>query len=284
MVALPPPLRKYPRTPHIEGSRVQPGDEDLECVPFAAVAGRHVVVAEKVDGANVAISFGADGATLLQCRERYLDDDTQESQFDLFIDWARAHAAVFHAVLGARYVLYGEWLYAKRAIFYDRLPHYFLEFDVLDRATGAFLGTEERRRLLRSLPLHSVPVLFAGELAAPADLVGLLGPSRYIGPAWASALGRACESRGLDADRVLRETDHGGAMEGLYVKVEDAGVVVARYKYVRASFPTYAGTGDDTWVDRPIVPNRLRMGAHVARSRVDTVAGARRSPPPVAGE
>jgi hypothetical protein len=29
-------LAKYPRTPHLEGSRSQPGDEDLEALPFAA--------------------------------------------------------------------------------------------------------------------------------------------------------------------------------------------------------------------------------------------------------
>jgi hypothetical protein len=30
---------KYPRTPHLAGSRLQPGDEDLAQVPFAAVRG-----------------------------------------------------------------------------------------------------------------------------------------------------------------------------------------------------------------------------------------------------
>ena len=41
-------MRKYPRTPHIEGSRLQPGDEDLASVPFAAVAGRPLVVEELI--------------------------------------------------------------------------------------------------------------------------------------------------------------------------------------------------------------------------------------------
>ena len=27
-------LKKYPRTPHLEGSRLQPGDEDLSRVQF----------------------------------------------------------------------------------------------------------------------------------------------------------------------------------------------------------------------------------------------------------
>src|SRR5205807_2014548 len=29
-----------------------------------------------------------------------------------------------------RYILYGEWLYAKHTVFYTDLPHYFLEFDI----------------------------------------------------------------------------------------------------------------------------------------------------------
>ena len=54
-------LIKYPRTRHLEGSRLQPGDEDLDVVPMAALAGAHLVVEEKVDGANAAFSFGAGG-------------------------------------------------------------------------------------------------------------------------------------------------------------------------------------------------------------------------------
>ena len=43
---------KYPRTPHIQGSRLQPGDEDLRQRPFSDIAGKHVVLEEKIDGAN----------------------------------------------------------------------------------------------------------------------------------------------------------------------------------------------------------------------------------------
>jgi len=37
-------IRKYPRTQHIEGSRLQAGDEDLASVPFRELRGRHLVV------------------------------------------------------------------------------------------------------------------------------------------------------------------------------------------------------------------------------------------------
>lgn len=40
-------LKKYPRTPHLEGSRLQPGDEDLSQVPFSYIKGKHLVVEEK---------------------------------------------------------------------------------------------------------------------------------------------------------------------------------------------------------------------------------------------
>ena len=55
------PMHKYPRTPHLAGSRLQPGDHDLEQVPLASLRGAYVVVEEKLDGANAGISLGADG-------------------------------------------------------------------------------------------------------------------------------------------------------------------------------------------------------------------------------
>jgi hypothetical protein len=46
-------MYKYPRTPHIEGSRLQPGDEDLDSVPFSVIASQYVVVEEKVETKKV---------------------------------------------------------------------------------------------------------------------------------------------------------------------------------------------------------------------------------------
>ena len=63
---------KYPRTPHIEGSRLQPGDEDLSQIPFESIKDRHLVIEEKCDGANSAISFAPNGELLLQSRGHYL--------------------------------------------------------------------------------------------------------------------------------------------------------------------------------------------------------------------
>jgi hypothetical protein len=253
-------IRKYPRTHHIEGSRFQPGDEDLECVPLRFLAGRHVVIEEKMDGANAAISFGADDRLLLQSRGHFLIGGPRERHFAPFKAWGQTHAAALHVVLGRRYVLYGEWLYAKHTIFYDLLPHYFMEFDVLDKQTGQFLSTERRQVLLAGLPIVSVHVLYAGRAVDAGPLARLVGPSRFIGPGHLDRLRSACASLGIDPSLTLRETDPSPDMEGLYLKVEEGGEVRERYKFVRAGFLTSVRNAESHWLDRPIVPNGLRPG------------------------
>lgn len=256
-------LRKYPRTHHIEGSRLQPGDEDLASVSFQQLAGRFLVVEEKVDGANAGISFDAEGKLRLQSRGHYLTGGPREIHFALFKQWASQNQASLRRVLGDRYVLYGEWLYAKHTIFYDQLPHYFMEFDVLDRATDQFLSTARRRELLVATPLVPVRILHEGPLDSHRALEALLGPSAFKSEECAETLRTAAETEKMDVDRVVRETDRSPMMEGLYIKVEEDGAVVERYKYVRASFLAAVFEGETHWLDRPILPNRLGAGVEL---------------------
>ncbi len=261
-------MQKYPRTPHIEGSRYQPGDEDLDSVPFSAIANEYVVVEEKVDGANAAISFDSHGQLLLQSRGHYLTGGSRERHFNLFKQWAHSHYAALWDLLGDRYILYGEWLYAKHTVFYDRLPHYFLEYDLLDRfsfrdaprTSGKFLSTAARRDLLKGLPLASVPVLFEGKLKSHKQLVSLLQQSQFIHTGHIDRLRELCIEQGLDADRSIQQTNQSSLMEGLYIKVETPELTVARYKYVRADFLTTILQSESHWLSRPIIPNQLQVG------------------------
>lgn len=108
-------LIKYPRTPHIEGSRLQPGDEDLSQIPFKTIQGKYIVVEEKVDGANTAVSAAPDGELLLQSRGHYLCGGYREKHYNLLKQWANIHKDSLYRVLGSRYIMYGEWLYAKHS-------------------------------------------------------------------------------------------------------------------------------------------------------------------------
>ena len=259
-------ILKYPRTQHIEGSRLQPGDEDLAAVAFAGVAGRHMVVEEKIDGANAGICV-LDGVLHLQSRGHFLTGGERERHFALLKSWARAHEAGLREVLGSRYVMYGEWVYAKHTIFYDALPHYFLEFDVLDRERDVFLDTPSRQRLLDGLPVASVPVLAQGAFPSLAALQRLVGPSLYKTPDWRTHLAQAAAAgesgRFGSVERAVAQTDPSDQAEGLYIKVEEDGRVVERLKWVRASFLSAVLDAEGHWLDRPIVQNRLAPGVDI---------------------
>jgi hypothetical protein len=256
-------IRKYPRTRHVEGSGLQKGDHDLETVPFADVAGKHLVIEEKLDGANVGISFDAyTGDLLLQCRGHYLTGGgATEAQFNLLKPWARTHQMWLQSTLGTRYILYGEWLYAKHTVFYDALPHYLMEFDILDTATGDFLSTDRRHDMLAGGPVVSVPVVHTAAVTTPKALNALVRPSLYKTPQWRERLRAAAEKVGSDPEQVeKRETDGSDNSEGLYIKWEEDGVVRGRYKWVRRDFLNAILDSGTHWRERPIVANRLRDG------------------------
>lgn len=254
-------IRKYPRTPHLEGSRFQPGDEDLDCVPFSHVAGRHLVVEEKMDGGNAGISFGDGGELLLQSRGHYLTGGPRERHFALFKQWANQNVADLRDILGTRYILYGEWLYAKHTVYYDALTHYFMEFDIFDRQEEVFLATPRRHEMLAGSDVVSVAVLDAGPATTAAALRAHIKPSLFKTPRWREAMRDEAIARGIDPVRVASESDASDLMEGLYVKVEENGVVTERYKLVRADFLTTILDAGGHWLDRPILPNRLVTSA-----------------------
>lgn len=252
-------IHKYPRTHHIEGSRLQPGDEDLSQIPFKAISGRHLVVEEKCDGANSAISFGRDGELLLQSRGHYLTSGYRERHYNLMKQWAMVHKDAFYEVLGKRYIMYGEWMYAKHTVYYDSLPSYFLEFDILDRETDIFLDTKSRQKLTAGIPVHSVPVLGEGIYKTKEEMLKLLGKSNFITDNQRDSLYQSAEKLGLDAGKCCNETDLSGMMEGLYIKVEEDGQVLERMKFVRAAFLQCIDFSEKHWIDKPIIPNQLAV-------------------------
>ena len=249
---------KYPRTQHLEGSRLQAGDEDLSQVPFSAILGKHIVIEEKIDGANTAISFNNEGELLLQNRGHYLYGGHRERHYNLFKSWANLHQDAFFDVLGCRYIMYGEWMYAKHTVFYDALPDYFMEFDIYDRERDIFLSTTERRKLTSLLPMvYSVPVLGEGVYKNKESVLALLGNSNYITENHIETLRKISERMDIDPERQISETDPSMLMEGLYIKIEENGAVAERVKFVRASFLQCVNESQSHWQHRPIVPNQV---------------------------
>jgi hypothetical protein len=274
-----PKLVKYPRTPHLEGSCLQAADGDLRQASFDELAGRYLVVEEKLDGSQAALSFDGRGRLLLQSRGHYLSGGPGERHFAPFKAWAQAHGPAFRAVLGDRYVLFGEWCYAKHTIFYDALPAYFLEHSVFDRSRERFLAAAVRRRLLAPLGmLCSAPILYEGDgLRSLEELLELLAPSRYQTPAWRARLAEQARLAGVAPERALRESDGSGLAEGLYIKTEQGEHVCGRYKWVRAGFRQALASSQGHWRSRPLIANLLAPEVDLYAERLPTTNRERRS-------
>lgn len=267
---------KYIRTRHLEGSRLQAGDDGSDQTSYAEIAGRYIVVEEKVDGANAGLSFAIpeDGLhqeveLLIQSRGHYLVGGGRERHFNLLKRWANAIETELYAALDTRYLMYGEWMYAKHTEFYDLLPHYFLEFDLYDKSKDQFLSTAARRAVLKSAPVVSVPVLFEG--IAPKkldDLLALITHSKAKSNQWRANLTIAAGHAGVDPVRAAKETRDSDIMEGLYIKVEEGDYTVDRLKWVCPDFVQKILENDSHWHSRPIIVNQLSPGVDIFSGKI----------------
>lgn len=262
-------ITKYPRTPHLEGSNLAPGDSAADRVSIREITRLFPsalwVVEEKLDGANTGLSADLETFDLVpQSRGHALRGGAREGQFSAFKEWATVHEAEILDVLEDRYVSYHEWTWAVHTKYYDALPHYLHEFDLLDRNTGRFLSTAARREALRGSPFVSVPVLYEGPAPSSiAELTSLVRPSLYQTPSWREALREASALAGVPHEVMEKATRDDDLSEGLYVKIEDGDETVARFKWVRHGFVQTILDNGQHWSERPIVRNRLADGVDI---------------------
>lgn len=235
---------KYPRTPHLFGSKGTDDDKHLgEAESTRFIADASLIVEEKIDGTNVGLHFSDDGAMVLQCRGHHITEG-MHPQYDLFKQWAAVKRPVLEDRLKNRFILFGEWLYARHSVFYRRLPHYFFEFDIYDKQAQVFLDLKRRLRLLEGTGIQTVPVIHTGSLKR-SDLERQIGPSLF-------------DSQ-FD-NPLTKRTDN--LMEGLYLRTEANGVVTGRAKFVRPEFVEKIKQSTH-WQHQAMVPNELADGVDI---------------------
>jgi hypothetical protein len=235
---------KYPRTPHLFGSKGTHDDKHLGPADSEKfLAAETLIVEEKIDGTNVGIHFASSGEMMLQCRG-HLITEGMHPQYDLFKQWAVVKGSTLEEVLSTRFILFGEWVYARHSIHYRGLSHYFYEFDIYDKQAGSFLDLRQRLTLLEGTGIQTVPIIHSGPLKREA-LNGLIGASRFD-----------CE---FDNPISGQRDD---LMEGLYLRTECDGVVSGRAKYVRPEFVEKIKQSAH-WQQQPMVPNELMDGVDI---------------------
>ena len=235
---------KYPRTPHLFGSKGTDDDKHLnqnDSEKF--IADPSLIVEEKIDGTNVGIHFNSTGRMVLQCRGHEITEG-MHPQYDLFKQWTSVKRPTLESMLGDSFILYGEWLYAKHSVFYRGLPHYFFEFDIYDKQASCFLDLNERLNMLEGTGLHTVPILHRGPLNTER-ILALIGPSKFDSEFENPLSGQ-----------------NDNLMEGLYLRTEKNDRVTARAKIVRPEFVEKVKQSEH-WQHQAMIPNQLAPDANI---------------------
>ena len=217
---------KFPSTPHL----ALLGDVEVRSDKVMSVSERddflrnELVVEEKVDGANLGISFDTDGNIRAQNRGSYLHLPSK-GQWKKLAEWLVPKTDALFEQLADRYILFGEWCYAKHSVVYDQLPDWFLGFDVYDKTTARFFSSIRREEIFLSIGISQVPKVGRGHFTF-SELSKLLSRSR---------LG-------------------GNPAEGLYLRFDKDNWLVQRAKLVR---PAFIQSVRQHWLRSGIKANRL---------------------------
>lgn len=219
---------RFPHTPHLAwlASGTPRDDKVLSPDEVRALLHHAVVVEEKLDGANMGISFSREGVLHVQNRGQYLNKP-YGGQFTRLDEWLSVREGELFDALGDTLMLFGEWCAAQHSLDYAALPDWFLAFDVYDRAEQRFWSTRRRHALATKLGLREVPRVSSGQTSLP-ELTEWVQTHRSH----------------------YRE----GSLEGVVVRHEDADWLLQRAKLVR---PDFVQSIEEHWRSRALQWNRI---------------------------
>jgi len=144
------------------------------------------------------------------------------------------HGDALAACLQPHWIAFGEWCAARHSLGYDRLPDWWLMFDLYDGESSTFLPTASRDALARQAGLATVAELFRGRATLPSlERLLVNAESRY----------------------------RTGPPEGIVVRSESPAGLRARAKLVR---PGFTQGIEQHWRSRRIEWNRLDAFAGTA--------------------
>ena len=223
---------KFPSTPHLTllgGTEVR-NDKVMSESERNEFLRHELVVEEKVDGANLGISFDHEGNIRAQNRGTYLHFPCS-GQWKKLSEWLHPRTDELFEQLTDKYILFGEWCYAQHSVIYDRLPDWFLGFDVFDKDTAKFFSCSRRNDVFDALEISQVPMMERGHFTL-SELESLLSQSQLSdNPA-----------------------------EGLYLRFDQFDWLEQRAKLVR---PAFIQSIEQHWTRSGIKANRLKRELRV---------------------
>lgn len=232
-------LPEYPRTRHLShnpnAARNDLIASEKEC--SIIFENNNTYLECKIDGASAAIHYDENGIFTIRNRNNILSKGKTghlrtpaKLQFAPIYNWAYDNLSKFEKLKelsGFNYSIFGEWLYALHGIHYDKLPSYFIPYDLYDWTNGQFLDTGKTRQFLSEAEFNLPPLLHQGRVLS-----------------WA-IFDTLCQEQSP-----FSTTDR---REGVYVKVSDGKYITHRFKIIRSGF-----IQGEHWSNKKLTKNRLK--------------------------
>lgn len=153
-------FRKYEKTYRILVPQIgTKGKHYLSDADVKRLLGGTVSVQEKLDGANVGIIRHKDSFHIQ--KRGSLVGESEHDQFNLFKAWVYENYEKVMAIPEGT-ILYGELMFCKHTVFYDKLPDYFVAFAWCDRDTNEYYSRDEMVELCDRIGISYVPEIARG--------------------------------------------------------------------------------------------------------------------------
>lgn len=182
---------------------------------YKCIFNSEVFVEEKIDGSNCGICYYDDNP-IIRNRKHILNkgnikNTPAKKQFSSIWNWFYDNVNKFKRL--KEYIsdvsVYGEWMYALHSVVYDRLPDYFIAYDLYEPRVNKYLSPEISRRFLEKSGFDVVPLLYQGSVTP-------------------ELLDEFCNGNSAFSSN--------GKREGIYLKVSNGKYITHRFKMVRNGF------------------------------------------------
>lgn len=112
--------------------------------------GEHIIIQTKIDGSNASIAYDEKNDCLAAfSRRQHLNE---QNTLNGFWNWVQTlNVEYFKKILGARYIIFGEWLTPHSVKYPENILKKFYMFDVWDKETEQYLTQRESIAIYNAL-------------------------------------------------------------------------------------------------------------------------------------
>jgi hypothetical protein len=162
-------IPEFPRTRHLRYNALNLENNDLVSEDDYVLFKNNINITEKVDGSNCAISY-VNGYPVVRNKDKFIKkssikEGSSNKQFSSIFNWFYKNKNNFEKLKTyGNFTIYGEWLLAAHGILYDKLPDYFLAYDLYSYEDYKFLNTKDAYEILNNCGFNCCEILFDGKL------------------------------------------------------------------------------------------------------------------------